>query len=370
MRDFGAQVLRELSPLAEGKPGVAAGLRGLAARIGVDLPVAADPVFDLLYPEPDTTLEARHAREEASEEQPLQTLAALWAQQPPASVAGKLAFYEREAETIGREWFRSAPEFCRTLAAVVDEPEAWLTAFLDLDLDGRFSAPFLEQVAASARTGWERQVWRCLELKSLNWSATSLVLRHPNPPASLLSRAVESAVALPTLVEILCLRREVPISTLRLLLRLPRWEAAASAAVGEWASNPVNTVREEVAPEWRAAILRAETKDSGNGSAEVGIQYWLGAILSKDPDLALRWLQARLGDSDNPSYFMADSPFAQALCALSHSQRMQLLESLEPSPLLGSLLPLLIGNDPGLYEKLLAIERLKEYHLVFRPREA
>ena len=36
-----------------------------------DLPVAADPVFDLLYPEPDATLEARHSREEASHEQPL-----------------------------------------------------------------------------------------------------------------------------------------------------------------------------------------------------------------------------------------------------------------------------------------------------------
>jgi hypothetical protein len=39
------------------------------------------------------------------------------------------------------------------------------------------------------------------------------------------------------------------------------------------------------------------------------------------------------------------------------------LEALESAPILGSMLPTLIGRDGGLFERLLSAERLKDYHL-------
>jgi hypothetical protein len=205
------------------------------------------------------------------------------------------------------------------------------------------------------------QVKRCLELKPVGWDATSLVLRHPAPPTPLLARALTAAK--PTLVETLCLRGDVPTPTLRLLLQVQAWETAAAAAVGEWESDPQGLVREEVMPDWRSAVLRAKTKEYDLASQAQGIQYWLGVILAKDAGLAFDWLQARLRDPDLPGYFMEDSPFALALGALHHEQRMELLEGLEAAPILRWLLPRLIGRDLALYEKLLSTERLAGHHL-------
>jgi hypothetical protein len=361
MRDFAVQVLRDLCPLAEGKPGISAGLRGLAARIALDLPVPADPVFDLLYAEEDAEPEAKQAPQ-ASRSEALEKVAETWAKASPSAVAAQLAFYGQQAEIIGQQWDPKVVELCRMLAVEVEDPEAWLDAFIDLDLRGRLAPAFLEEIVKRAGSGWETRLARCLELRSLKWTATSLILKHPAPPGSLVQRALAAADRLPTLVETLCLRREVPIPTLRLLLQLPTWEAAASAAVGEWASDPKGTVRHEVGAEWRSAILRARTKDYA-ASAAGGIQYWLGVILAQDAALAFEWLRARLGEPDLPSYFMEGSPFALALGALRHDQRVKLLEALEAAPILESLLPLLIGRDGGLYELLLSAERLKDYHL-------
>jgi hypothetical protein len=362
MRDFAALVLRDLCPLAEGKPGISAGLRGLAARIALDLPVPADPVFDLLYAEGDAEPGAKQAPV-ASRREELEKVAETWAQAPPSTVAAKLAFYEQQAEMIGQQWDPKVVELCRMLAPEVEDPEAWLDAFLEVDRRGRLAPAFLEEIVRHAGSGWETRLEKCLELRSLEWPATSLILQHPAPPRSLLQRALSAADGLPTLVDTLCLRREVPLPTLRLLLQLPTSAAAASAAIGEWASDPKGTVREEVGPEWRSAILRAKTKDYDTASGAERIQYWLGVILAQDAGLAFDWLQARLGDPDLPGYFMEDSPFALALGALCYEQRVKLLEALEAAPILESLLPLLIGRHGELYERLLSTERLKGYHL-------
>jgi len=362
MRDFAVQVLRDLCPLAEGKPGISAGLRGLAARIALDLPVPSDPVFELLYEEKDEEPEAKQAPR-ASRGEALEKIAETWAKSSPSAVVARLAFYEQQAEMIGQQWDPKVVELCRMLAAEVEDPEAWLEAFIVPDLHGRLAPLFLEEIAKRAGSGWETRLAQCLELRSLKWPATSLILQHPAPPRSLLQRALAAADGLPTLVDTLCLRREVPLPALRLLLQLPTWETAASAAVGEWASDPKGTVRQEVGSEWRSAILRAKTKDYDTALAAGRIHYWLGVILAQDSALAFEWLQARLADPDLPSYFMEDSPFALALGALRHEQRARFLEALEAAPILRSLLPLLIGRDSGLYERLLSTESLKEYQL-------
>ncbi|HVT59876.1 MAG TPA: hypothetical protein VHR45_15930 [Thermoanaerobaculia bacterium] len=362
MRDVAAQMLLDLRPLAAGRPAVAAELKRLAARIGVELEMPRDPVFELLYPEADASFEARQLRED-SQQAAFKDLAADWARRPPPEVATLVSFYQREAETIGHGWIPTLPELCRALAAAVDEPESWLEAFLEHDPRGTLAAPFLERIVTSGRTGWERQVARCLDLRSLAWTATALMFQHPSPPPALLDRAIERAEGFPSLVDTLCLRREVPLPTLRLLLRLPRWETAFTAAVGEWASEPQGKVRQEVIDDWRTAVLNAKTADYEDAPDARENQYWLGVILAKDGDLALEWLRARLLDDDKPLYFMDDSPFARAVTALERPGKLRLLRELDPHPIARSLVPRLIGGDLVLYETLLADDRLSDLHL-------
>src|SRR6185295_16578550 len=108
----------------------------------------------------------------------------------------------------------------------------------------------------------------------------------------------------------------VPLLTLSHLLRHPQWETALAAAVGEWCAEPQGEVREKILPEWRSAILRSRTEEYSDREHAMGLQYWLGGILSGDSDLALEWLRNRLRDHDLPWHFLGDSPFANALRSL------------------------------------------------------
>jgi hypothetical protein len=77
MREIASQMLRDLSAATEGQPGIASSLRALATRLDLRLPGFHDPIFELLYPAPDATAEARQARE-ALQVEALSALSAPW----------------------------------------------------------------------------------------------------------------------------------------------------------------------------------------------------------------------------------------------------------------------------------------------------
>jgi hypothetical protein len=89
----------------------------------------------------------------------------------------------------------------------------------------------------------------------------------------------------------------------------------------------------------------------------------MGLILAGDPDLALEWLQVRLGDSDLPTYLATDSPFLAAARSLRREQKEQLLRELEPLDLLHSLIPAVVGRDVDLFRRLLSRLDLRDFHL-------
>lgn len=352
------RVLRDLVPRAEGSPGLQTGLRRLAGKVGLTLEVGRDEALELLYP----PLEAYRERQEPIDEA-LRRLAVEWAKELPQQVAKRIAFYEQESQRIGYGFIRNMSEFCGALADSVAAPEEWLDALLKENLRGELISPFLNRMVELRRDGWDQRLEDYLDGDLLMSSATSLILTLSDPLPTLLDHALDKVLDDPMLVEGLCIRKKVPLPTLRLILRLPFWETALAAATGEWCADPQGEVREEIRPEWRDAILRAKTWDYDGAEQNPGLEYWLETILAGDADLALDWLRTRLKDSDLPRYLMRDSPFARAVGALRKEQKESLLDELEPTRILQSLLPLLIGTDVELYRRLLAIGSLADYHL-------
>ncbi|HEX7180688.1 MAG TPA: hypothetical protein VF756_02510, partial [Thermoanaerobaculia bacterium] len=204
---------------------------------------------------------------------------------------------------------------------------------------------------------------RSLDIKALEWMAAILVLELWDPPPSLLTKVFDEFSDLATLVKQRCQNRRVPVDTLRRLLQHSRWEVSLAAAVGEWWSEPLGEVREEVLPDWRSAILRSRTEDYSGTEPNMGLEYSLGCILSSDASLALEWLRNRLRDPDLPWHFLGDSPFAHALRSLGKEQRSALLQELEPVPIVGDMIPALIRGDVEVYKQVLALPRLSGYHL-------
>lgn len=355
------RILKDLALRAQESASLSAELSRLAEEIGLDLGLRNDPVYQLLYPPPDTSLEDRPERE-ASQMEALRKLATEWSGGTPKEAAVRIAFYEREAQRVGYSWIENAASFCRVLAQSVEQPEVWLREFLAEDLRSSLISPFLTRIVELHRVGWEEEVEQALASDVLAGSALSLILTLPDPPFHLLCRALGVATDFVRSIETLCLRKEVPLSTMKALLDL-HWEVALAAAVGEWVGTPKGEVRDEIRTEWRNAILRAKTKDYKAVRQTVGLQYWLGVILARDADLSLDWLRTRLKDGDLPWHFMGDSPFAHAVRSLRREQRFELLEELPPVSALQSLLPLLIQKNLELYRALLGRPSLRDYHL-------
>ncbi len=356
-RSLVERVLSDLVPKSEGSPGFQTGLSRIAKRFGIDLEIEQDEALELLYP----PREAREREEYLCEA--LRGLAAEWAKELPEQVAKRIAFYEQESQRIGYNFIRNMSEFCGALANSVAAPEKWLDEFLQENLREDLVSPFLYRMVGIRRDSWEQRLEDYLGVDLLMSSAVSLVLTLPDPPPNLLDQALDKVLNDPMLVEGLCIRKKVPLPTLKSLFRLRSWVTAFAAAAGEWCSDPQGEIREEIQPEWRDAILRAKTEDYREAKQVAGFLYWLGIILASDADLALDWLRARLKDPDLPSSFMEDSAFALGVRALRKEQKEQLLDEFEPVQILRSLLPLLIGADGELYRRLLANGSLADHHL-------
>lgn len=358
MREFAGRVLRDLAARSQGSPGSQANFGRLAMDFGIPLNLEQDPVFSLLYPDLDLSPEKQAAQGEQ-----IKALATEWALDEPRIVVQKITFHEEEARKITYGCLPNMPDFCRALADGVQEPEPWLDECLSHSLRSDLIGPFLERIVRDRREGWESLLNRSLDIESLKWRAATLVLTLPDPPPPLFEKVLDEFPDHATLVEQRCRNRRVSISTLSRLLRCPQWETALAAAVGEWGAEPQGKVREEIFPEWRSAILRSRTEEYSGAEHAMSLQYLLGVILSGDAGLALEWLRNRLRDPDLPEHLRGDSPFAHALRSLGKEQRRTLLQELEPVPIVGDMIPLLIREDVEVYGQLLSLKSLADYHL-------
>lgn len=364
MKAFAAQVLMDIAPAVQRSPGLTSKARELALKIEVDLGLVPDSVFELLFPSTAHFFkdsEQTYAEWNAA----LGELAAQWVLQAPAEVTQLLARYEKEAQEIGRAWIpRGDSEVCKGIADLTEAPEVWLEALLAQGVSGLLTGPFVERVVETEQEGWKHQVERFLELDRQHaWSAVEALLRMPSPPSHLLQKALARLSDLPQLLESLCMRRQIPASTLKLLLLDLQWELALTAAVGEWNAERESGVRDEVAAEWRSAILRAKVEGGGAERIDPSLKYWLGVILANNPGLAFDWLVARLRDPDRPHLLSEDGVFGSALSVLQKEQRLRLVEALEKDRAPYGFVGLLVRKDAQVYAKVLSSQALRSHHL-------
>jgi hypothetical protein len=272
MQGFATKILNDLAPMARASPGLTAGIRDWARRLGIEVSLTPDTVFDCLYP-----TEVGVRRDHTA----IAALGAEWAGREPGEVADQLLFYDREAAKIGRRWQRNGAEVCEEIAGRVENPETWSAVFFERGLDANLVSPFWVAAAGARRAGWEDQIERAFESGRQGhvWAAIELVLEQPEPSPRLLSLALSHASSALHIVLGLSLESSVPLPVMRELLQSPDWQVALAAAAGEWAGEPKGTVREEIQELWRAAMLRARTGESLGSVRDQSLQFLLKDIL-------------------------------------------------------------------------------------------
>jgi hypothetical protein len=356
LQDLAASMIGDLVPLVRTSPGIVSALRPFAERLGLpDDSLPLDPVFEILFPEPD--FEALPEPDMTL----LDELAESWSRDSPRDVARRLTNYEHEARQIDRRWPRHTPQICRELAARIDAPIDWLNAFFEQSLPADLAEPFLLKVLSHRPEGWEILLERWLDSESWSGTMASLLARVSDLPRALAEKTLARLEADPRLTYILALRNEICHPMLRTLFLSSNLEAALAAAVGAWSAHP-RSIPPDLAGDWRNAALRAGTEIDDRS-----LLSSLAQVLAANPALAFDWLRARIQTGSISSGLFLPSaqkgPFPIALSVLDPEQRSILLAELAPSPSLKELLPHLIGKNVALYRQLLEREDLREYQL-------
>jgi hypothetical protein len=350
MHSLAARMVDDIAQLSRERPAVQQWVRKIANKLRIDVQPVVEPDFEALFPEPD------YEDWEAQEEYQLRIIEAMaerWMTRPPTEVATRLLWADREAALAKRTYPRWTGVLCAFIARDVSDPGEWLRTLVEDGLPGDAAEPFLRKAVAERLPGWEGGVAMCLEKESYEWPCVYVLLTLPDTPDELLDRVSLILPKYSQMLEVTCRSGQLPETTLKRLLRHEADGVAASAAVGVWLSNRRGGVPENIADEWKAAILRAE-----------GMQFWLSEILKKDSALAFEWVLRRVSREAAYTPHEVIQEINTAISVLDIEQRAAVLRNVHGDGYLASeLIAELTGDDLRIYRDVLNNQRLREYHL-------
>lgn len=352
MRTFVDQMLRDIVRIAAKHPGIMHWASSVAQHLNLDIHVPLDPAFEVLYPPRET-----EDWESAFEQQAIdvQTLAHSWARDTPHDVVSTIAEIEKEAHLANISWPRWTPLLCSEISKTVPHPSAWVKALMKHSVSPDLVEPFLLASATANEPEWPHLANACLLDSRFRPASIKVLLTTPNPSSDLLNTAlrnVQSPQGYAQMVRYLCMRAEVPPTTLQLLWQHEDPIIAGMAALGAWHARDTLPIDDSMRNDWCKAVIHAPVDD-----------YMLKPILVDEPQLAYDWLRARLAQDSEFSHGHG-STLQSAVNALNLEQRSKLVTEL-PATAFGfeKVVAQLVDDNIELYHLLLQDQRLKHFHL-------
>ena len=349
MKDFAGQMLRDVSGIASGHPGVLHWVDSMVQHLALEIRVPLEPAFEILYPQRE--IEDWQAVTERQTNDVLE-LARSWASDSPDHAVSTIIEMENEALLAGISWPRWTPLLCEEIATTASNPCAWAQALIQHQASPDLVQPFLRVSAAKNESEWSGLIKACLLDSRFRPAAISVLLTMSDPPSGLLSIVLSSLEGYSQMIDVLCLRAQVPLETLRLLLQHEDATIAGAAALGAWHARDRVPIIESLRNDWCKAITRTAIDD-----------YWLAQVLGHEPELAHDWLQARLAEDFRQSY-RHDSALKAAIAALNLEQKSRILADLPAQFGFEEVVLQLVGDNLDLYQQLLENQRLKRFHLI------
>lgn len=361
--EFGRRMLIDVVAL----PSLGAGMRRLMKETGQhfdeSVEIKLDEDFEVLFPL-ERMDDWRTWQKDCLER--VEALSDRWAELEVGEAIPRLLEIERDARAVGLAYPRWSPDLCAFLAQRVASPAEWAAALIESGAQADLVHPFLRKARDAGDPAWEALALKCLGNPELTRMAAGEVLAADGPSRDLADRAIQAVGEEPRWVEIACLRGDLPVPVVRRLLRSSNLRLAGAAAVGEWRSDPANSVRKELASDWRSVIIQGGVREGLN------MDYHLKGILQINSDLCFPWLKARLRE-ERFDWRLSKDVVATAASSLSREERGELLRSLNRENALPAFVTPLVGDDPDLYQVLLdnpATSTVHEYPLSGSPTEA
>jgi hypothetical protein len=353
MNAFASQMILDMLPTISKHAGLLHWAHHLARTANLSISVPIDSTFEILYPDVDISdFHTDPAKQLASVTQ----LARSWRARWPNEVMKEVFQIERESQLSGHAWPRLTPSLCLELSKIVNKEYAWIEAGIKEGVAGDLIMPFLKRAIESKKRGWVSKIQQWLQETNLRPYIIGLVLTTSKMSKKLLEEVYSKLDNTEGLIEVWCLRGEIPEDRVLRLLKHERPEIALAAAKGEWMQNPVKQVRKSLEKQWELVIINFLHED-----------YLLGEIFAKRPGLASSWLAARIQEATTNKDWIAgyrlERAFGMAANSLRFEERQSLLKTMSPFSYDYLIVTSLIGDSIELYQELLANKNMKHLHL-------
>jgi hypothetical protein len=355
-KDVAGKAVKRLAAVAQGRPGVLLELSEAAGRLGVAIAVDVNPDFAALYAHESYD---KMGTPDAEGIACVRAFGSRLAAGPPEEAAKLLSAFAVEADAVGRTSAR-----LRVLGAAISKKcpalETWIGVFSVTWPDTAIITPMLSRLYHDDRDAFLAACRDCWRVPQLRPTVAEFILITGQPPSDLLGEIISALPEFPGVVQILCLRRQIPVNTLRKLLSHENDAIAAAAAAGEWRAESRGTVREEVRDLWRSAILRC-----GSTQQREMQRVFIGDILQADACLAFDWILARIRDGQLP-FWHPHEELGNAVGILSADQRLAVLIAVKEHEVYAGngLIAGLIGGNAEIYRRVLGEPKLKRLHLL------
>jgi len=345
-RRLGESVIKDVGDLASAHPGVLDRLNTLRSQLGHNELYAVPEDYSALFGEHK---HSEWIREEQKRVKLIKELAEKWGQCDPAAFASRLGWLQSEARIAGGVGYDRSSVLCENIAERVDDPAHWVVVLVEVGVPPVCLLPFLDRAIQSKPGDWDAIAVPILNNPALEPAAVDVALRAPHVTDRMWSVLSPKLARYRQLVDVLCMRRQVPVATLRRLLRHDSSEVAHAAAVGMWNGKTRGAIPDELKPEWENAVVRINDEE-----------YWLEEILASSSSMAIRWLEARLENKDW-SALSNEKNVGAAAAGLSDDQRLDMLRKLPTPSYLEEATTALIGEPDNVYRQVLRDQKLSDH---------
>jgi hypothetical protein len=344
MRSVAERILRDLAEIARTRPALSHEIRDLVVRRGLTVTLTTHEPFDALYPVHEIHADI-HEEQRVFLNAAQKAAAALLAEGRDNAIE-KLLACEREAATLKHLWPRLTPDACVWIAERVPDPLVWGEQLAAGAAPGDLVFPYLDEARKRGDAGWIQAAGSMLSQTSTRGAAIKAILTDNTVPDDTVSAAVRFGSEWEMLIRGLAAGGLLSDAAIAACLSAEDAHLASSVAGALFYSRP--SISSD--PKWRAAILRASPE------ADEIVQ-----ALRADSSLALDWLVATFGRSDEHTRWYHEHVIEEAISVLSKEQRMDLVRAIPEAWFMRDIVSDIVGNDPEIFRVLLGQTHLSDW---------
>ena len=344
LTEFGKKMVLDVAQAVAGNIAVLHRLKAFAIRAYPNLEIISDPIVNTLYPILDFD-DDRDAQEKTWEEA-VSLLAKNWSNKEPTEVISILEPIERDLPGVRGTIYRYTGYLCRLLAQSSNASLTWFTYFLDSSLPVDTVSPFLDEVVDQRIEGWEHALRSAFDTPRLKERAICIILTSDDAPRNLKAHALRDAGQFPLLIKHLVWSNRLTDAVTLDLYKHPDKLLVSNVALAQWKQKDTEEIPSWIRPQWEEAILNHITADFQWDD------FQLEQIFASEPSLGQRWLVQKFKD-DSFAPYKFEKSIASAIAGTNAVQRQRLLELIPDGYLWRDTVPVLIGDSPELFEKLL-----------------